>query len=417
MFPVSDLISTTVLVRSAPAIFRRIRGQRWGLRLGLLAAVAAVPVAAVPPPGYEPIDDGHVDFRFCFNGGTWTYGLVWHQAGDPLNGGPAPGVLRPPELSVLVANDRPYPAGSRIRRPAAPSDDPGRWDFLGVDEGAAMWFFPQGNVGGLWPGFNVCDDGCDSYFEEDPRVHATSTWRLLRLTNLRYIGKGNGHFSQWTSAPNGGVTVWVSSIDGVTGQDAFYIGGAGHAHLNTGFSALGLYEASFSMTCFTGPGKTNPVTSPEVPFYYAVGTYWKWISTHFTPDRWWEQSMIGEQDDPDGDGVPNLLEYACGLNPREADAQAYDADLARGLPSLVLEPGSRQGTLKLPRRTEATFSQLDYVLQHAPDLVGPWSGPLDAVATPRIEGWDELSLPILLQGQGFFRLGVSLRPEMNYPEP
>lgn len=151
----SALILTTALVGSARRISRKAVVRRWGSALGLLAVTAVFPAAAMPPPGYEPIDDGHVDFRFCYSGGKWTYGLVWHRTGDPLNGGPAPGVLRPPELSVLVAHDQPYPAGCRIRRPAAPADDPGRWDFLGVDEGAAMWFFPQGNLGGLWPGFNV----------------------------------------------------------------------------------------------------------------------------------------------------------------------------------------------------------------------------------------------------------------------
>jgi len=48
--------------------------------------------------------------------------------------------------------------------------------------------------------------------------------------------------------------------------------------------------------------------------------YGSWRTNHFTEAELAAGLITGDRDDPDGDGIPNLLEYAMGLNPRVADA-------------------------------------------------------------------------------------------------
>jgi len=49
--------------------------------------------------------------------------------------------------------------------------------------------------------------------------------------------------------------------------------------------------------------------------------YATWQTNHFSAAETLAGSFTGDADDPDGDGIPNLLEYAEGLDPRSADAR------------------------------------------------------------------------------------------------
>ena len=237
---------------------------------------------------------GHVDFSFCRVDGQWQAGVVWEVDGEAIPARPAEGPLRLPEESIVVAEDRPFEEGSRIRRPA-----PSLWQFTGVGPDEPLWHLPQGAWPGAWTGFRICADGCASYFETDPRIRAEGTWRRVILRSVRYIGRGNGRFSLWSSGPTGEPTVWMTTTDGIGPDDVYFVGGGGHAHPNMGFSSLGLYAVTFAVAC--GPG-TSGDTSPYTTFYFAVGTYWEWLSKSFRPEFWFEPGQLGAMDDPDGDG-------------------------------------------------------------------------------------------------------------------
>jgi M6 family metalloprotease-like protein len=51
----------------------------------------------------------------------------------------------------------------------------------------------------------------------------------------------------------------------------------------------------------------------------ATSAYATWQTNRFTDVEMIAGAITGDSDDPDGDGVPNLLEYALGLDPRAAD--------------------------------------------------------------------------------------------------
>lgn len=387
-----------------PAAFHRL------LRLIAVLSAGLPSARAIPPPGFEPIENGHVDFSFCFENGVWKTGLVWEVNGNPVVADPAAGALRPPEQAVLIAKDQRYQPGNRVRRPSGAA-----WNFTGVGAGEPFWWFPQSNWNGVWPGFSICGD-CASWFEDDPRVLATGPWKVVTLKKLRYIGKGDGRFSMWSTGTFGDLTVWMTTSDGVSEYDRYYVGAAGHAHPAMGFSALGLYEVTFDVTCYGGPGKENPQTSPEVSYYFAVGTHWEWIARHFQPERWWQPGYIGELDDPDEDGVPNLIEYACGLHPREPDRSETTGGGFPGLPA----PGEHGGLIsyRFPLRDPATNPQIDVVVRATDDLAAaPWPQELAPSTAPGPVGWfDAVCARPFSAPRLFLRMEVTLLPELFYSD-
>jgi hypothetical protein len=379
---------------------------------GLLAAQ----VRAVPPPGYEPADEGHIDFVFCYVGGVWNTGLVWDSTGNPVHGGPAVGTFRPAKMVPVVARDQPYAEGSRSRRPAGQE-----WDFLGVAEGEPFWWFPQIRTGAAWPGFVVCGD-CDPYFEDDPRVMAASTWKTLDLKRVRYRGRGKGNYALWSTGTFGELTVWMSTADGgITVQDKFFVSSAGHAHAAMGFSDLGLYEVTYTATCYSGPGKTLPVTSPEVSFYFAVGTYWEWVARHFQPERWWEPVSL-ESADADGDSIPNLVEYGCGLDPRTPDLRTHErGSLGGGLPGLQLNPVLGWGAFHFVMRAPSSNSQVQAVVESSTVVgAGHWN-PEWSMEEAVGGGWGAMAygfnLPPLGPPDRVFRLSLTLQDNIEYDRP
>jgi hypothetical protein len=56
-------------------------------------------------------------------------------------------------------------------------------------------------------------------------------------------------------------------------------------------------------------------TAPWIDFVAA------WQAEHFSPAQLADPGVSGDGRDPDHDGLPNLLEYACGLDPLSPDAR------------------------------------------------------------------------------------------------
>lgn len=91
-----------------------------------------------------------------------------------------------------------------------------------------------------------------------------------------------------------------------------------------------------------------------------------WRQAHFdTPEN---AGDAMDSADPDGDGLPNLLEYAIGTLPKEPTAATARPDLAIAEGAT---PDERRLVLTFTRRKSA--SDIHYVVEAAADLGGPWA--------------------------------------------
>jgi hypothetical protein len=89
--------------------------------------------------------------------------------------------------------------------------------------------------------------------------------------------------------------------------------------------------------------------------------YSDWKQSEFGA-RSFDRGVGAEQDDPDGDGIPNFLEYALRLNPRSAGVSGFS------LPVPVVLPGSVQGR-KFTFPYQANSGDLAYRIRQSSDLV------------------------------------------------
>jgi hypothetical protein len=365
------------------------------------------------PFNYEPIEEGHVDFTFCYENGLWSMGLIQESGGDP--GVPAEGTPRDSELAPMLVRDQLFPTGARTTRPS-----PAIWSFIGAGSSEPYWTLPESNnLNVVFAGFSVCDIfDAEPYFESDSRVNSTDKWTAVTLRNVEYVGKkpGGGKFSMWTTDSFGAPTVWMTTTTGVDATDTYFVVADGHSHPNLSFSALGLYAVTFDLTFYEGPGKTNPNTSPLVTYYFAVGTYWEWLARHFDPTNWFLPNVVGEQADPDHDGVSNLLEYASDLDPTTPDAAAFQPVPGKGLPSTLVS--GLVFNLRFPRRISSANSQIQTSVESSTSMAplswAPATGTENSQALRT--GWETISHQHDLASPArlFFRLRVDLLNEISY---
>ena len=55
-----------------------------------------------------------------------------------------------------------------------------------------------------------------------------------------------------------------------------------------------------------------------------ITNYSEWAATYFEVGELADQNISGKSADPDGDGIPNLLEYAFRLNPEIYDHAPFE---------------------------------------------------------------------------------------------
>jgi len=127
----------------------------------------------------------------------------------------------------------------------------------------------------------------------------------------------------------------------------------------------GLGNTLLSVVAFDSDGDAS--RSPEVPIAVAPAPFMEdWRAERFSEAQRGDASVSGLSADPDGDGVPNALEFAFGLDPLRYDDS--------GMPEARIETdeaGERRLSIRFEKPT--TVSQLEYIVEVSEDLAN-WLG-------------------------------------------
>ncbi len=89
--------------------------------------------------------------------------------------------------------------------------------------------------------------------------------------------------------------------------------------------------------------------------------YQLWQQANFTTEELTNAAISGDTADPDGDGIPNLAEYALGLNPKAPDAT--------GAPVASIQNIGGSNYLTLTYRQVLYDTDISYNVQVSGDLV------------------------------------------------
>ncbi len=170
----------------------------------------------------------------------------------------------------------------------------------------------------------------------------------------------------------------------------------------------GLYDSGNTNGAITGLGKIQVIGSLATPFE-------DWISTNY-PDL----AENEPSDDPDGDGVPNLLEFAINGDPSDGSDNGLGASLIEDN-RLKLVIAVRDGAAFNGGAT-ATVDGVTYTVEGSLDLnfpgsavssTGPSSTAPAATGLPALTGTDweyhvfTLDASVGLPGKGFLRLNLT----------
>lgn len=255
----------------------------------ILSLLLSLPVIAAS--GAETplmITRGHVDLL----------GLEWSpEQEEPLNlivetETPDGEISCPPEDCVVVC-----PESMKMSLPeGTPLGNGGDW----------LWILPQSHYEGV-PFVGICaEDIPAGLFQDSIRIE------LIGL-------EGPGYFLLWQST--GGINLRMDSRDGFSTEDYIEIPAGAHAHYNWGFTSPGVYQLSFRAQA-TKVGESEPVYSPEAVYTFHVlplpelSPFETWQAIYWTAGN----IEAAPEDDPDQDGLPNLVEYAAGTHPLEKDS-------------------------------------------------------------------------------------------------
>ena len=108
------------------------------------------------------------------------------------------------------------------------------------------------------------------------------------------------------------------------------------------------------------------------PTVLPAESFGDWQSAYFTPDQLADDTVSGPNADPDGDGVPNLLEFAFNLDPTFPQPAVMTTGTGlSGLPLIQLASvgdSDQRLTVEFVRRTAASGSGVTYAVQFTPGL-------------------------------------------------
>ena len=315
--------------------------------------------------GLQPLGE-HVDIRCQFAAGEWGCVLKTDSAAYESSAAFLPLADKP------YVNGNPAIAGARHTQSANTA-----FSFTGAPAGQPLWIAVQGTpgIGEAWPGFrnDQAEGTFGSYIPSDPRVPKGTArpWIRIQLVDYQPPHGTTSHFSLWNTV-SGQPTVWMSTFNTAV-ENSYYFAAGSHTHASFGFTAQGIHRVTLRASAFLGPGATNPTGLSE-PFtlIFAVGTTARWQGESFEAVQLADPEISSLAADPDGDDIPNVLEYAFGTKPLHGGPVPAADGLGMPVFSLVNEGGTLYQTLTYPRRRAGS--------RLLPEIYQPWfSDALDGM--------------------------------------
>ncbi|MDB6138330.1 MAG: hypothetical protein JWO94_1402, partial [Verrucomicrobiaceae bacterium] len=127
-----------------------------------------------------------------------------------------------------------------------------------------------------------------------------------------------------------------------------------------------------------------------------------WKNQWFTPAELGDPAVSGDDADPDRDGLPNLVEYALGLNPREPSNPA------------VLRSTIENGVLSVTYVRSKTATDVTFIIEDSEDLA-TWNSGDNFTSPPQVIAEDGMTQTVKVTDvqsaastQRFLRLRVTL---------
>jgi surface-anchored protein len=194
------------------------------------------------------LDMVHAHIEVNYANGAWSMDVL-----DETNN-----VVYAPSDVLLYVN-----ANTRQTQPAG-------WKFIGAGDGNMDWQLPEEEDPTLLT-IALSTEGTapgtfDIYRPNDPRISRAGEWMKFALRDLQ----GPGDISAWQDDQQLPSSWWISSFDGGRTLDPLvYIEPGGHMHLNWGFTAPGVYQATFEASAFIN-GHGLPTRSDDVTFTFGV---------------------------------------------------------------------------------------------------------------------------------------------------
>ena len=253
----------------------------------IAATVLASVTTALAQAGFAMLEREHTDFRILYSpGASPPLALVARDADRGVN-------LASNEV-ILVARE-----AARLTLP--PGNPFG-------DGGAPFWILPQSqNVNLLYLG--VSAEGVPAGVFNGP----------LSVMLKRFDGPG--YLMAWQATGPGQFNIRLNTRDGLGVNDAFSPLIGSHEHFNWGFSTTGVFSVTFEVAGRRN-GEAANLVSLETTFVFHVEpvppptNFITWQRSIWPPG--FRPPATEPEFDADGDGAPNLLEYATGSSPTNA---------------------------------------------------------------------------------------------------
>lgn len=344
-----------------------------------LALLLGVTTAARAQVAY--LDHQHMDFRLAYDAGADGTNklnlLLGYNNGTEI---------------FTVSNSQVYIIGNTNAKKAIPANP--NYAFLGP-VGAPIWILPQSQDVTL-PYLGVS--------AEDIPVGEFDNPMRLQLVSV----EGPGNFFAWSVSGAGNPpTIKMIGTNGVASPDynAMEPLLGSHEHNNWGFSTNGLYRITLrTVGSPTGTGTNFIGRDVAWAFQILPLRPWEsWVSTNWLPAT--ATTIAGPNADPDGDGIPNALEYALNLNPNVASSN--------GLPTCSTFTTNAQTYSALTFTRVKTATDLTYQPSATGDLTsGTWT-PLTNIVSLIDKGATEAVtvsdfIPVAGNTTRFYQLRVQL---------
>lgn len=212
----------------------------------------------------------------------------------------------------------------------------------------------------------MTDSSTSLRYRDDIQFMTANVFNGTAATGLRYVPASSRAFG------NNGTTAVGKSTNLST-----------NTSLNTNFS--GPISASAALSALT----TGSDHLPEVTDYLIVTPYTTWKMQYFSANEVRVPAISGDSADPDGDSIPNLMEYALGTDARNPGVS--------GLPTAGQVVVSGQSYQTLTYTKVVANTDITYVPQVSSDLIIWNSGPNYLGAVSAVTSADGLTQTITVR--------------------